>query len=181
MIFLLHGFNVSDNGDGSIDRLKPYIDGETYDFDYGWKGLVGVMRWNRKLAQALASLTRPGDVGIGHSNGCAILHLSTLVGAQFSKLIYINPALDKDAAPGPAVERLDVWHSPSDIPVRISSYLWGHEWGKMGAVGYTGDDPRVTNFDKENDFALSSCGHSDVFETGMINYFGPLIVSGINE
>ena len=175
MIFLLHGFNVSDGGTGSIDKLKPYLRGEVCEYDYGWKGLLGVRMANKGLAEKLARMVSPGDVGIGHSNGCAILHLASHMGAKFRKLVYINPALDSDAAPGPHVESLDVWHSPSDAPVRLARWLPWHAWGDMGAKGYTGPDERVKNFDKQSAFSLSSSGHSDVFDDLKIRYFGPLI------
>lgn len=179
MIYLLHGFNVSDGGAGSIDKLKPYLRGEVCEFDYGWVGLLGVRFGNKSRAKSLAAMVKPGDVGIGHSNGCAILHLASHLGAPFRKLVYINPVLDADAEPGPQVESCDVWHSPSDAPVRFASWLPWHTWGSMGAEGFKGSDERITNYNKQNDFAMSSFGHSDVFRDDRIGYFGPLICGRI--
>ena len=182
--FFVHGFNVRDDGKATVDTLKPYFEARgltPYDFDYGWRGLFGVRLFNDTLAQGLAALAAPGDVAVGHSNGCAIIHAATHHGAPFRHVIYINPALDSDQAPGPQVERFDVWHSPSDTTVKLSSWLPFHQWGAMGAEGYTGTDSRARNFDKQNNYPISSSGHSDVFERTKVRFFGPMIAGQIED
>ncbi len=188
-VWLVHGFNVRDSGAGTTDRLRKSLAiwlHPVREFDYGWLGLLGARFGNRRIATRLvdAVLADDGDldprpVAIGHSNGCALLHLASHMGAPFRKLIYINPALDKDAVPGDQVEEVHIWHSPSDTAVRFARFLPWHTWGEMGATGYRGDDPRMHNHNKERDYRLSSKAHSDVFKEPLLGFFGPLIVKCI--
>lgn len=184
-VHLVHGFNVRDGGKGSIAKLAPAFtsaDFEVVTFAYGWLFLARVRFGTSKLARKLAASVRPGDIGVGHSNGCNLLNEAAWLGAPFAHLVYINPALDSDAALAPQVKSLDVWHSPSDAAVRVARVLWFHPWGDMGAVGYQGrPDSRIRSFNKERDFAVSSSGHSDVFAEGKVEYFAPRIVAALVE
>ncbi|KKL96041.1 hypothetical protein LCGC14_1848480, partial [marine sediment metagenome] len=71
------------------------------------------------------------------------------------------------------------WHSPSDKALRVARWLPFHTWGRMGAVGYKGDDPSYVNYNKEDDFERSSSLHGDVFDPPKLKYFGPLIVDAL--
>jgi hypothetical protein len=51
----------------------------------------------------------------------------------------------------------------------------------MGATGHLKKDPRVTSFNKEEDFAKSSRTHSDLFSAELFSYFGPLIVENVPD
>lgn len=182
---LVHGFNVHDGGKNTVAKLTPYLAAAGYDvrvFRYGWMGLVSVRLFNTRFAQMLADMVNSDDVLIGHSNGCCLLHLAAQKRARARKLVYINPALDRAAPLAPQVRALHVWHSPSDKPVAWARFLPDHPWGDMGAWGYQGrHDPRITNFNKENGFEISSSEHSDVFTGKRLEYFGPLIVRNITE
>lgn len=184
VVYLVHGFNVRDKGAGTVDRLGRFFERAGYkvkQFDYLWAGLLRVRLCNKGLAYAFSKLVEPGSIAVGHSNGCAIIHEAAQSGAYFQQVVYINPALDKSASLGPRVRCAHVWHSPSDKPVRLAAYLPKHSWGKMGAVGYKGDDSRYLNYNKEDDYDLSSCEHSDVFEMLKLNYFGPKIVQAVES
>ena len=174
--WLIHGFNVRDNGANTVDKLGPHFAARGYrigQFDYGWTFLLGARFGNKQRAERLAALVQPGDIAVGHSNGCTIIHYATTIfKAALRCLVYVNPALDCDAEPAEHVESVHVWHSPSDAAVRAASVIPFVSWGMMGASGYTGADPRVVNFDKENDFDLSSREHSDVFSPRLVTYFG---------
>lgn len=181
---LVHGFNVHDGGKGSVAKLTPYLESAGYDvrvFSYGWMGLISVRLFNERFAQMLADMVNQDDVMIGHSNGCCLLHLAAQKRARFKKAVYINPALDRNTFLSPQVRALHVWHSPSDKPVAWARFLPDHPWGDMGAWGYQGrPDPRITNFNKEHDYAeASSKAHSDVFTGKRLEFFGPLIVKEI--
>ena len=184
---LVHGF-ASKGGKGSTDLLRPFFEDAGYEvaeLDYRWTGLIGVRTCNKKLAQSWAGWGRivasqaTEVIGVGHSNGCAILRASAWLGAPFTQLVFINPALNtkgKKTRIGPLVKWVHVWHSPSDKALRIARWLPRHPWGRMGAIGYKGDDPRYINYDKQNDFRVSSRSHGDVFDPGKLAFFGPRIV-----
>jgi hypothetical protein len=189
LVHLVHGFNVHDGGKETIGKLKDFFIADGYFanmVNYGWIGLGGVAIKNPKIARTLVDIVGEGDIGVGHSNGCAILHQAACEGAKFKKLVFINPALDVSRVVPPHVEEIHVWHSPSDGPVRTWSQVerflpfiqtfFNHPWGEMGAKGYVGEDPRYKNFNKESDFRMSSNAHSDMFDWDKISYFGREIV-----
>lgn len=199
-VLLVHGF-ASKGGRGSTDTLRPYFEKagyRVYELDYTYSLLPTLTRANKKLAlswvgwaKAMSDLQKDltGEthlIGVGHSNGCPILRLSSWLGAPFTQLVFINPALNtkgKKTRVGKTVERVHVWHSPSDRAVRVARWIPFHTWGMMGAVGYKGDDPvYYPNYDKQNDFEVSSNEHSDVFDAGeKRDFFGPLIEQKVTD
>ena len=187
---LVHGF-ASKGGKGSTDLLRPFFEDAGYEvaeLDYRWTGLIGVRTCNKKLAQSWAGWCRivasyaEEVVGIGHSNGPAILRASAWLGAPFTQLVFINPALNtkgKKTRIGPLVKRVHVFHARSDYVVRIASFLPWHPWGKMGAIGYKGNDPRYVNYDLERDFQYKKVRHGKVFSEKWLEAFGNLIVEKV--
>lgn len=167
-IWLVHGFNVSDGGKGSIDHLRPVLEAvyspTVHEFDYGYTFLLGALFGNPGRSRELARLSSRGDIGIGHSNGCALLHrASNLEQSHFDHLIYINPALDSDAVPGQKVKTLDVLYSPDDAATTVAAWIPWVLWGDMGNKGYTGQDPRVKNYNLLSCLNTKSLGHSGAF------------------
>lgn len=180
-VWLVHGFNVSDQGKGTVQTLRPYFEAAGFEvklWRYGWRGLLGVRYMNGTFAQLLADAVDDGDIIVGHSNGACLAKLALdQTEAKLGQLVLINPALDSDAHFAKNCGAIHVWHSPSDSPVAWAKILPWHAWGDMGAVGYRGPyDPRVTPYNKENGFPVSSREHSDVFQPDKLKFFGPLIV-----
>lgn len=195
---LIHGINVH-NPAKSVGKLQTFFEANGIPcvmVDYIHTGFLGARWKNRKIAQKVATITKAIKenngvkiVAVGHSNGCAIAHLATKeFDAHINYLIYINPALKRTLTPGSVVEQCDVYHSPSDRPVKVSKFLskitkaiskdWykARPWGEMGAYGYKGDDPVMVNYDKENDSPVCSSEHSDLFDFDKIAFFGTVIV-----
>jgi len=184
---LVHGFNVRDHGEGTIGRFRPFLISRGWDnimFKMGWMGFLRVYLHNKKharrLAAAASNAKKAGNatvIAVGHSNGCAIIHMATTqFNAPIDRICYINPALEKDKVPGGLVGQIDVWYSPSDRSVKLAKYLPRHLWGEMGSTGYVGDDLRFTNFNKE-DMVVSSREHSDFAAAEKLSFFGPLIAN----
>lgn len=180
----VHGFNEDDSGANSIDKLIPKLQGrnvETINVDYGHFNLLDVFGHNDTVAKLIASYTKPGDIGIGYSNGCAVLLKAAQQGAPFKRLIFINPALKSDIEIPPGIECVDVFFTDSDIPTRFAKYLRmmpftpkNFIWGEMGRTGYTGQDERVINLDMSNYIV----GHNGAFvDEEALN----LVASMINE
>ena len=195
LILLVHGINTTLSIE-TVGKLRTFFECRgcpVVAVNYSYTGVMAARSKNPKVAKDLAKIIRktkaaePGRpvIVIGHSNGCAIIHIaSTNFRAEIDTAIYINPALKKDLAIGSRVNECHIWHSPSDSPVKWSKRLskiipssWfdARPWGEMGATGYIGNDERMINFNKEDDFMISSCKHSDVFEWQMMPYFGCLI------
>ena len=156
---LVHGFNVKDGGKNTIDQLayglaERGILCDTDEADYGYFGLLQI-RWpfwrkrRKKVYERLMGAFEQADIIITHSNGAYFTTkaLKGLSEAHRERLtvIHISPALNRKTEPPEAVARMLVLHTPLDGWVRASTYLPFHPWGRMGAFGYSGDDPRVTN------------------------------------
>lgn len=153
-----HGFNIGDKGKHTLDRLKDYLD--MVDVDYGFFGLLRVRLCNACVAHSIVNLVPDNSVAIGHSNGCLIAAEAAKYGAPFKKLILINPALNKKYI-FPTGLKVDVYYVPTDYTVWWASLMLKHKWGKMGQVGYRGDNPLVTNYNATELFGALK--HSDVF------------------
>ena len=181
--FILHGMNDWSSGRDNVDKLAPYLARAGYrciNFDYGWRGLIGVRFGNGKLAQRLANLVQQGDSVVAYSNGADVAFRAADLGAPLKHITLIAPALDCDAAVANHVRTVNVWHSPSELPTRLGALLPFHRFGAMGAYGYRGDDPRFKNYNKERDFAeRSSRSHGDVFRPPLLGFFGPKIVEAM--
>lgn len=187
-ILLIHGYNVWDKGDTTVGELRGYYAAEGCPYHilkYGHFGLWDTRTKNDDVArQATAFITnadRPVIV-VGHSNGAAIIYLAMkLYGAKPAHVVLVNPALVRNLRMPEQCPSVDIWHSPSDAPVKWAKWLPSTQmrpWGDMGAYGpsYT-DDPRLNVINKEHEFAVSSKEHSDAFRTELLSFFGPLIVN----
>jgi len=148
-VHLVHGFFVRDGGSRTVAKLAPYFESvgmESTVFSYGWIGPMGVWFLNPRIVKQLIPRVKPGDIGVGHSNGCVLLHMSSVYGAPFRQLVYLNPALSSNApVVPPHVKRIHVWHAHSDLIVKFAAWLralvpWAPIgdplWGDMGARGY---------------------------------------------
>jgi hypothetical protein len=181
----IHGAFDSD-GRRHIDWLAPYFEARGYTpittFDYGWTGIISAALFNRRLAKMLAASVTPGDIGVGHSNGCHILKLAVELGAPFKELVFLNPALDRDAYIAPSVKRITVFHSPSELPTAIARYIPFHPWGDMGRVGYTGKDARFVNVNLESSKEYPAKGHTYfAHHRAAQELWGPVIASVVGD
>lgn len=188
LAILIHGFNVWDGGRATVGKLRPFFGtlGVPYVMvSYGWLGLIRTRLKNKRIARRVAQAAKAAKAGgsrvivVGHSNGCAIAHLAArLYGAPIDVAVYINPALEPTTPRPNTIRKLQVWHSPSDRPVRWARFLLpssARPWGAMGAVGSTIEDPSVVNINKQVGYRVSSRAHSDLFDIEQIGYWGPLV------
>lgn len=177
--YLLHGFNVTDGGADTVERLRPFLRENpnstlVKSWKYGWFGLLSVLFKNKLVAKKLKAAHEqvfPAGLcyAVGHSNGCAILLLAAQLGMSFKTLLLINPALNVDTVFPPNIEQVIVVHTEDDVPTRVARWfdripfiglVIPNAWGAMGAYGYEGSDPRVMNIDLTGVLK----GHSDLFE-----------------
>jgi len=160
--FILHGFNIRDGGEKTTGKLLQVIHDLGYqpkEFEYGWLGFAGARLFSNNLARVLARISEPGDIAIGHSNGCNIINQALRHGAHFERVLYVAPALDSGTPLPAQVQEAIVLHSNHDWIVWLASFLPFHPWGRMGYSGYRGPDERYRNIDCTN----WSFGHSDYF------------------
>ena len=128
---------------------------------------MGVRFCNDNTAAVIASTIEPDSTIIAHSNGAALVHEAAELGARFSHVILINPALDKHLEIENA-KRTTVYYAPSDPWTKLAAFIPFSNWGNMGAKGYrprSGICPRNTvNINLDRLTGLE-CGHSGVFAT----------------
>lgn len=185
-IVLIHGFNVKDNGKGSIDRLVapllkrlPQAKFDCDSADYGWHFLFRVhfFYWFGGTIKRIAKALEDADVVITHSNGAnycmkAVKRIKNLD----LHIIHLSPALNA-AYPyrRRKFRRCDVLHTLYDSIVGISRYIPFHPWGNGGQVGAKTKDCRVEN----HNFTKYVDGHSDWFNDDnrdmIANYIANLI------
>jgi len=165
LVYLVHGFNVQDDGANTVGRLRPFFERagcNVIELNYGYFNLLRVRLCNRSIARVIASSIEPDSIVVGHSNGCAIIYRAAKAGAKFRHATLINPALDDDKAIAGA-RTVDVWYSPTDKAVPLSRLLLFHTWGTQGRDGYNGPPKknyRQFNADLEFD---ADVGHSGIF------------------
>ncbi|WP_339869053.1 hypothetical protein [Pseudohongiella nitratireducens] len=184
-VILLHGFNVRDGGKGSVGKLMMFFEAAGCSVELMSYGYFNVFmpRWRNKtvardLADKVARVKAAGYrcVVCAHSNGAAITHLAGKKhDAPIDKVMYINPALDAGVRFPESFGAFDVWHNPKDIIVKLARLIPWHQWGSMGAVGYTRFDHRGHNYNMLTNFDLPSALHSSIFHDPARAVFGPLI------
>jgi pimeloyl-ACP methyl ester carboxylesterase len=168
-VHLVHGYNVTDGGKGTTGTLKPHFNAEgfeTLEHSYGWIGLIEAYLRNESIAADIAETVHTGDIGVGHSNGCALLLHAATKGAPLDGLVLINPALDRDTVFPSQLRWIHVYYNAGDMAVRLAQLIpnWlNKRWGDMGAKGYVGKDRRVKQFDCGRGKDPVS-GHSAIFK-----------------
>jgi len=156
---IVHGFNVRDGGRNTTDQLIPYIRAGGHDVDedegdYGYFNIwmIRMFKAYRKsrVLYRLAKAFETADVILDHSNGGNFTTQALdMMGPDYNNkilVIHISPALNyKTQIPG-AVRRQLVLHTKHDFWVKLATFIpFKHPWGRMGAVGYQGNDNRNTN------------------------------------
>ena len=154
---LLHGFNDRSAGADNIDRSGPLLEamGHTVDTDgedYGHFGLFKVrFKRHSAIARIVTAVRQAIDADldvilVGYSNGgnFAVKALG-YIGWGTVKLVLVHPALPVRFTLPECVSRCWVCYTRSDWTVRLASYIrWLIPgWGRAGAVGYRGSDPRT--------------------------------------
>lgn len=183
-VILVHGFNVKDDGAGTTGmaaaeyRKRPGV--EVIEFKPGWRGLLGVRLGNKRRAQNLAKLIQPGDLLIGHSDGCNLIdqacHALASLGRETVDCVYFNPALDRDTALSKIVSKCIVFYTKTDDTVAISKWLAFHPWGEMGKKGYKAKEPSLHD-DRYINISFETLGHYDLEHSGVFKRRAALTAS----
>lgn len=173
---LVHGYNVRDKGWRTIDGLGPWLEkrGHTVDTDsadYGWHGLIKVRFFHQEAVDRIARALGSADAVVTHSNGANYTMKALRLVQRPIKVIHISPALNRRVKIPECVTEMHVFHTAHDMAVKASRLLRWHPWGDMGAKGYKGNDPRVTN----HDYSDVVYGHSDWFKGLNCPYFASRI------
>lgn len=167
-VYLVHGFNVRDDGAATTGSIRTMLEADGFDVSeihYGWFHRLRVRLCNKSIAHVVADLVEPDSTVIAHSNGAAIVYEAVKHGAPFKNAVLVNPALDKNLALGDQVEKVQVWYAPHDKWTGMARYIPNSIWGAQGRLGYTGEDPRYTQFDEEALLGRFQDEHSGLFSS----------------
>ena len=166
MIYLIHGFNVKDDGAASVDTIRSYFEFRGYDvcdIDYGYFKRFRVRLCNKSIAKVMSTLVEPGSTCIAHSNGGTLAWLACEYGAPFKNVVLVNPALDSKKVLAKQVQKAQVWYSPTDKWTKLAKYIPNSIWGAQGRTGYTGpEDARYENINEDKIFGKT--GHSGIWQ-----------------
>lgn len=198
----VHGYKVSDyrNSTGLVIAECERRGIQATNLVYHADTVIAARKKNQDIARRLAgrvALCRQAGytniVVVAHSNGVAALRMAyDLYKPPITVAICVQPALPSNLHPFPAARTLVLWND-KDRVVRMGKILtwltkWfisekaaaQRNWGEMGATGYIGDAPNLTNIDTQ-DINLQAYGHSSVFETWVREHTVPYIVDRIED
>ena len=185
MIHFIHGIRTEPTS--PVKGLVPYLVAAglevTYP-DYGFELAIETRVVNAMIEGTLLHYIKPGDILIGHSNGCAIAYHLLLLGAPAAGAVFINGALETSIIrPGAQCGFIDVYWNPGDTVTEIAKLgaqlgIYDSMWGELGHSGYQGKDPNITSF---NCGATTSMpvvsGHSDFFTPNNLKVWGPFLAN----
>ena len=186
-IHLIHGIHTSAR-DLEVRGLIPYLERTGLEVaypEYGFILGIETRRVNAMIVGTLLPYIKPGDIIVGHSNGCAIAYDLTRAGAEPVGLVLIHAALDRLISLHASIRWCDVYFNEDDTiteAARIGAKLGitDPSWGEMGHAGYGGIDGRVTNIDDKHTRGLPECrGHSPEFEPQNLPAWGEYIAGKI--
>lgn len=183
-VHLIHGFNVSDGGQGSVGTFAPTLRQLGFSaklHDYGWVGPIRLRLRNSEVVQALMDDIGPEDHILAHSNGCLIAWELLRAGLACRSVIAIQPALRRDTLWPIGVERVLCLYNDEDVAV-LGARLWRyinpvswfnpHQWGMAGREGFSVPDPRLEQWDTlDPKHLLPVGGHSSVFRPPYRGYW----------
>lgn len=187
-VHLIHGIHTA--GAGPISQFAPLLRARGFkvvDPDYGWIAGLETRIVNPIIRGAIFPYIEPGDICIGHSNGCAIIYDLMKIGAPIQGAVFINAALEREIVLPPAVRWLDVHFNKDDditIAAQIAEklHLVDPVWGEMGHAGYLGTDKRIANFDDQAGAGMPIVRwHSGFFEPANFVAWGPFEVDRIER
>lgn len=181
-VHLVHGIHYEPSS--PVKGLIPYLTDAGFEVrfpDYGFEWALETRFLNPMLEGALLDYIEPGDVLIGHSNGCAIAYHLMQLGAPVKGAIFINGALKQAIERPGTCQFLDVYYNPGDDITEAAKIaqeigLVDPVWGELGHGGYVGTDGLIENI---NCGAVPDmpkvAGHSDFFTPANLAAWGPFL------
>lgn len=158
-------------GTAGILKIAPSLQAAGFEVfvpDYGLITAIEARIWNPNAVRLLRPFMQPGDIWVGHSNGCAIGYELLITGSKFGGMVLFNPALDPKLH-FPDGVWVDVYCNAGDDATVAAQAgkdigLLDPVWGEMGHSGYEGDNPMVMTVHADRTPSMPVVnGHSDIF------------------
>lgn len=185
-VHLIHGIHTA--GPSPIQGLASFLgDFEVFYPDYGYILGLETRVVNPIVVGTLKAYVQPGDILIGHSNGCAIAYDLANTGVKLSGMVFINAALKRNIIRPATCPWIDVYFNAGDEiteAAEIGEKLGIDDpvWGEMGHAGYAPligpVDANIVNFDCGRTKGMPPVsGHSDFFTYLNLKDWGPFLVN----
>lgn len=186
-VLLVHGIH-SVGPNTSVEELRPYLEAEGFKCvypDYGYELGIQTSDVNPMIEGTLMPFVEPGDLWVGHSNGCAIGYHLMQMGAPIAGAAFINAALEQNIVRPASCRFIDVYYNEGDsitVIAQIASKLRlvDKVYGEMGHSGYSGKDSCIHNVDCGRG-PVPVSGHSDLFAPEKLKFWGPKIASRLKD
>jgi len=151
---VIHGVNgILSHGSGSTDLLLyrlQELGHATNDVAIPLRGIVQSYfdSINKKDGALLNSLVEPGDVAVSHSRGGLVVLEAMKLGARFSKVFLLAPAMRRDVVfPYFGATEIHILCNKHDTALKLGRWLpFRHPFGALGLYGATVKDPRIRGF-----------------------------------
>lgn len=194
-VHVVHGI-LDPVGKAGLLKLVPYLQQAGFDVRVPDYGLITAMETriaNPLIVRTLLPYLEPGDLYVGHSNGCAIGYDLITAGARPAGVVFINAALKRNIEL-PGAMWADVYYNAGDdaTVAAVASAALGLSdpvWGDMGHAGPAKFDPsgRIAGIDCGFSGAYQGLpgdlpkvsGHSDIFTPGKVEAWGPYITKRV--
>ncbi len=181
-VHLVHGIHTEP--DSPVKGLIPYL--RTAGFivrypEYGYELAVETLYLNPIIEGVMMPYVEPGDILIGHSNGCAISYHMMQQGAPAIGAVFINGALEQTLKRPIGCAFIDVYYNPGDEVTEIAKIggefgIFDDDWGELGHGGYIGNDGLIENFNCGATPGMPVVsGHSDFFTPSKLAQWGPFL------
>lgn len=186
-LHVVHGI-LTPVGESSLYGLVPYLQRAGFECrvpDYGLITACESKIANPLIWRSLLPYMEPGDIYVGHSNGCAIAYDLVQAGAPFAGLALIDAALERAITLPPGMWA-DCYFNEGDTATEAAVVaerlgLVDSVWGEMGHAGYEGSNPLIANIDCGHPLPGLPVvsGHSDIFTPAKLAAWAPFIVERI--
>lgn len=135
-VIIVHGIHTESDCPWMEELAKLFNDVglNTYVWTYGYAYALLTRVQNPGRAKKLRSIIEPGDIVVGHSNGCALAWMATQGGATLGGAVLINPALDTDKV-FPEQTWVNLYPNIHDEAVKLALVFRAHPWGAQGRYG----------------------------------------------
>lgn len=183
-VHLVHGIRTA-VGCTTVAALRSFFEAagaRVFYPDYGYELGLETKIVNPFIVNTLCAYIEPGDIWVGHSNGCALGYEVMKAAAPLAGAVFINAALERDIIIPAQIKWLDVLSNEGDTVVEAAVAaeklgLVDAHYGDMGRFGYRGTDPRAANIYCSTTAGLPQVfGHSDLFTEANLAAWAPAII-----
>ena len=187
-VHLIHGIHTEPTS--PVKGLVPHLVAAGWKVrypEYGYELALETKIINQMISGTIAAYVEPGDILIGHSNGCALAYAIMQTGIKVGGAVFINGALENNFPRPPGCPWIDVYFNQGDEITRAAQL--GEElgivtpiWGELGHSGYVGTDSLVASIDcfRTPDMPVID-GHSDFFTPTKLQLWAAYLAKRIQE